>query len=787
MILTGKSAKKMPRKNLINATIDNFEQGGIDGNGNWDTQTIRNRYKYFIPVKPNKTYSFSVSGLSDYYWAFAEFNAEVKQGGQTYNSGWIDGATTPTKIKAMTSTSRFIGVAVRKRDNTSFVPNDLPSDFTIQIEEGSTVTEFEPYMEVSRGATKESVNMLPPLTSERWVVASGQIKGQVKSDYEYYMSIATNNVIGYDFPMTLIKGQTYTLSGTLTGINARIRVIRKDNPSSFLANVVDNNPVTFVASTSDVIVRIENNGKSGDYTVKDFSLVRGNPIPFQTYKEMNRQATLIPKKNLIPTTEDIWYNGTINGQNGAFSNSTSRLVLKANCKIPVKPNTTYTISTTGVAADVTIREMYYFDKSDVYISPITGSANVYTKRATFTTPSNVGYFTFQFVPTGDARKISPSEIVPFVQLEEGSVETAFERYTPVAKKPVSSTAKAPYLNLPITFRRDSVEILNNLQYGINNPRTKNGALLMEEGTTNLIPKLYTSYPTVTGSIVTETDGNYHKMILSNGTDRDHLNVPIKTVKPSTKYTLRFRVRVLEGQDIRIKPYITYGTNSTILDDTPFTTVGREWTEITKTVTMGASTTQANRYCVFFNEPTGQIIEVKDWQFEEKPYATSCTVGDRKAEYAFVPNADKYINATKGSIEYTVTPLLDSDIFPPAGNYGWNDIVYYDEISNGFLIRRNNDAIGGHSVWVQGVEKTYVLDYKAGDKIKYKFEWDSSGSRLYANDVVIYSTASKFVTPNAADSRKLYIGSRSIATRKQGNALYKDLVIKDQYGNVAFQL
>ncbi|AIW03645.1 tail protein [Bacillus phage Pascal] len=142
---TNKPAVLYPQKNLINLTLDNIEQGAIDGAGNWSDTNQRIRYKLFIPVKPNTDYAFSLEGidLSVWYWAFAEFSAPNKSGAQTYNSGWLPNYSANKKTAA---TTNYIGLAFSKRSNPIVVPSDLPyPTMKMQLEEGTTATLYEPY------------------------------------------------------------------------------------------------------------------------------------------------------------------------------------------------------------------------------------------------------------------------------------------------------------------------------------------------------------------------------------------------------------------------------------------------------------------------------------------------------------------------------------------------------------------------------------------------------------------------------------------------------------------
>jgi hypothetical protein len=224
----------------------------------------------FIPVEPNTVYvldKFYQSNALVMRMAF--FRAD-----KSYISGYtVSAFSVSSQYKEITTPANaaFIRFSVH--------PKDYGVGLFYKKSEGNKNKE---------ATTISYDNMLPPLSDPRWYVASQQFKGEILGDYEYRMNSATDKVVAYDFPISLKGGQQYTISATLIGANARVRVFRKRD-NAFLANPTGSGvQVTFTAPAEEVFVRIENNGKAGDYTVKDFVLQEGTSATFKPYNPKNR-------------------------------------------------------------------------------------------------------------------------------------------------------------------------------------------------------------------------------------------------------------------------------------------------------------------------------------------------------------------------------------------------------------------------------------------------------------------------------------------------------------------
>lgn len=130
----------------------------------------------------------------------------------------------------------------------------------------------------------------------------------------------------------------------------------------------------------------------------------------------NIVVTGIRTKNIF---DGIMINGTIDTTNGNIDSTYSDYSIASVNLIPVKPNTTYTISFSG--GNYVIDRLATFNSSGAFIS----RSNSLGVR-TFTTDANTYYIRFNIWSSG----ITPSSIGN-AQLEEGSTATTYTPYQPI--------------------------------------------------------------------------------------------------------------------------------------------------------------------------------------------------------------------------------------------------------------------------------------------------------------------------------------------------------------------
>lgn len=287
--LSPKKATLVPRYNLLpplsqwkktnySAVVISDYEGEIDPTSNYTGFKIEN-----FDIKRNTDYTLSVEEITPGAVLFVAYQDST--GTNRYATANSDA---PVKTVNIPASAKLCWVEMHYQQNRGKARFK-----NFKLEEGNIKTPFKPQVLGAKSANlKVKKNMLPPLTDLRWYLATGQIKGEIRGDYEYYMTLDSDRVVGLDIDMPLEANQTYTLSAEAIGDNARIRVIRKSD-SVFLANLNNtNSPVIFTPNTSDTFVRIENNNKAGNYTIKNFMLQKGsvsNPV-FEPYKLTNKPS-----------------------------------------------------------------------------------------------------------------------------------------------------------------------------------------------------------------------------------------------------------------------------------------------------------------------------------------------------------------------------------------------------------------------------------------------------------------------------------------------------------------
>ncbi|PGO60703.1 discoidin domain-containing protein [Priestia megaterium] len=434
--ILSKNKKEYPNKNLVLP----FEKWEVYDNSDIKITELTNRR---IAFELNATKQYQGIGMP----IDNNFIRTVAGKNVTFSAGKYNKFTYNAQIHLRFSGSASGNIDLVLGNNitsTKFIPADVTSAFLhiqgnevgfskyevedLQLEVGSVQTAYEPYKETEKLAVKTSKNLLPSLKSGNWIVASGQIKGEIKGDYEYYMTNENNYVMGYDYPITLTQGKTYTISGTTIGDNARIRVIRKDNPSSFLANVVASAPVSFTASTPDVIVRIENNGKAGTYTVKDFYLVEGNATTFEPYKGLSTVATKAIKKNCLPPLNQ-WEkrdgNAVIISDYEGVINPVSNYTGFRYAKLDLKRGVQYTLSIEEMT-DGAVIFVAYRDATDV-VRYSTVTAQGISKGVTIPETAKEYWVEMHFQTSRGVARFKN------FMLEEGANKSPFEPYKLVNK------------------------------------------------------------------------------------------------------------------------------------------------------------------------------------------------------------------------------------------------------------------------------------------------------------------------------------------------------------------
>ena len=213
-------------------------------------------------------------------------------------------------------------------------------------------------------------------------------------------------------------------------------------------------------------------------------------------------------------------------------------------------------------------------------------------------------------------------------------------------------------NIGVEFKRNSVAYTSNgAQVAVNQPRFEPGkfgkAIMMEEGTTNLLPANkancekapdVTAYATVTvdtsrklvgsGSLKVQWDGSgpyayaQYNITLTNG----------------NTYTVSGWVYAEESKYLRLsvqetaKPWRMFRTASFLIP-------AKQWTRLSITFTLPSDWTQPSKiqlYTPWNSTTSSDLATIPAWwdaiQVEQKPYATSFIDGTRAVEDLTIPTA-----------------------------------------------------------------------------------------------------------------------------------------------------
>lgn len=286
-------------------------------------------------------------------------------------------------------------------------------------------------------------NLIQPLTGDNWRLKSGQFMPIIESDYKVRLKSDTAKVVGYDFPVKLDPNKTYTVGAKNTGSGARLRVIRADNESSIIANILPDIPILqFKPTTANCIIRIENNGQAGEFTVEDFFLYEGNfpNAKFERY-ELNMRPAIRPivKKNMFDIQE--FDAKKVVGVGSTYMYYFTNL----------KPNTDYTLSTNAPFTSGNL--------ANIYLNGSTTDSNGVRKGLSRTARSN-GSGNLYILVRNDSelayQKVLTGEY--WVQLEEGTQATEYRPYRTTNRPAVKGSKNLilPYSKNPWTFSNSSL-------------------------------------------------------------------------------------------------------------------------------------------------------------------------------------------------------------------------------------------------------------------------------------------------------------------------------------------
>lgn len=136
----GQQKQHRVRKNLFDGLVE-------QGSGIQDDNPNRVRSKNTIFVTAGKTYTFSHESTTDFEFVLNSgligtypfpYNDYSHCGTSTE---WVNGNITFTA-----TTNGYVSIVIRKANYGAIIPSDVPASLNIQFEEGTTATEYEPYI-----------------------------------------------------------------------------------------------------------------------------------------------------------------------------------------------------------------------------------------------------------------------------------------------------------------------------------------------------------------------------------------------------------------------------------------------------------------------------------------------------------------------------------------------------------------------------------------------------------------------------------------------------------------
>ncbi|MDR7207593.1 hypothetical protein [Priestia megaterium] len=699
-----------------------------------------------IPVKAGQAYTISFKTMTGLYRLYR---------GRTKHH---DVAITIVQDTVPT-TFTFVADASYGGYVTLRLTQGLAGTFTfenLQIEEGYAKTAFEPYEEVNKVAKGvPQYNLVPPFS--QWNKSSAFT---VNSDSKITASFKAGTINSCDVTIPVVKGKSYTVSGKINEAVSRIRVGRKSDGGYIGVQV--GGSITFTATENFILLSIDNNMGSPVYggvaTFEDIVMVEGSvKVPFKPYKEISKKASLVPKKNLVPKLSDSWTrNGSVaelvySDDYALEINPTGTYRYVAYKNIPVVIGKTYVVSG-EIENNTSTSAIRVFKSSDL------SSGNIIARNGqSFTVDSSYGGVVSVVLSNGE--QLTKTKIKNF-QLEEGSVVTPFESYKLATKKPGSSIKKAPYRNYPFLFKRENVEVFEGVQYGINNPRIKNGGLFLEEYTFNLLSGK-TFLPNNPTTIVDKGDS----YLVTAGSTSNFQGAYLTgiTVKAVTTYTLSAKIEELGSAKGKID-FVIEQTGGTTIRKKPVKFGDRYYI----TFTTGSGVTRISTCFYLGGGVIGDAFTLgKDVQLEERGYPTSPANGVHKADDLQIPVK---FDVQGGSIEiefdYHYSEGATQYLFDTNPEERW---LIYKETYNSWIIYTN------------GVSRGYLSKLPVEGRNTLKLSWTATSFELILNGEKVAGKA------HSIDGRqnKIFLGQRYTVGSHLDDVIYS-CVIKDHNGNIQFQ-
>jgi hypothetical protein len=594
-----------------------------------------------IPVELGKAYTFSFGKMTGLYRLYKRR--------QTAHGGTVlvqDSDPKPFTFVVDAEYGGWVTLRVTQGITGTFAFENL------QLEEGWSGTSFEPYKELnSLAALVPKRNMLNP---KAWV--SGRIFDTAfKSQNGYRLNgdnlIIMSNINGMVSQVVDVKPNTlYTVFHDSDNDGSRGIYVYSTSGVDLTPSVKISPNVFNSAYNTKVIIGMYKSTSANDLSeiefVKPMMVEASVKVPFEPFQLVNKADTLVPKTNIAPPLR-YWsrtdgnavilsdYEGEIN----PVSNYTG---FKYSNSLGLKRDTIYTLSIDEITPGATCF-LAYLDS---------GGTNRYTTVnsdslvKTFSIPSSAQYYWMEMHFQTNRGKARFKNFM----LQEGTIKQPFEPLIMV-KEEKEVLRKAAYRNYPFSYKRESVEFLDGIQYSINNPRIKDNGLLIEEGITNT---------------VSNSDQVSRLRVVNNAYGQVTYNhsLPKKLVAQSSSdtYSLQFEVKMLGAASIPFRSIVvgaqppkdswSWRIYSSDFSSDEIEDLGSGWFRYKKTFTINGSKGEyLQSFIKFICEVYDTDIDtlIRNVQIEERISPSSYTTGYRKNEIVTVPNTTGFIDSTKGSI------------------------------------------------------------------------------------------------------------------------------------------
>jgi hypothetical protein len=765
LIFTNKQARGIPKKNLVpDFNNSGWFQDATALGGVVDVDPD-NAYKMkltitagaqgrliWIPVKMGKTYTLSLGQCTGLYRAYSgavRFHSDPRWLNKNAGNGSITFTVDASYGEYITL--RFTAGSAGYYYFENF-----------QLEEGTVATPFEPYKEINPiSKLVPQKNQVLPFTSPKW-----QLHANAKVIDETTLEL--NATAGNQFSMVdlyLKPNTNYTISmGQCDGVYK----INDDKAMAISATYNQRGTVTFNSGNSKKVTLFFHSTGAGKFIFKKPMIEEGSAATsYEEYQEDVRQAYLVPKKNLIdfsekgirvyggsPPTKLSWNSGRVSfdsiGNYSGIQPTTSPIL---------EIGKTYILSFKGHNLRLVANYGTLVGTSVVY--------NGNKATLTFVPTKQTGFLAIE-----NSSLTNASCWAEEVQLEKASVATSYEPYIMVPKSPVKAN-QAVYKNYSFTFKRESVEVLDGVQYRINAPRFKDGGLFVEEGVTNTVANSdKVSELKVIGTSYGQVTYNHSlpkKLVVQSTDDAYTLQFEVKKLGTSSKPFTSIIVGAKPSGDNwswRIYDYELKPSEIVDLKD--------GWQRITRTFTIqGTKGEYLQSFVKFVTELRDSDISnlIRNVQIEEKPYPTSYTTGYRKSETAVV-NApiDKYAGSIEVEFSYKDIPSKSQYVFD-TGIPRW--ILYKDAWDSTVYV-----YLEGNSVIA--LPKSAIPNGKNLARI----EWNNGSSSLYLNGTKIGTGT--YTSTNTVGVKAFYVGSRYTGVEHLNNVIYS-FTVKDRNGNVTYSI